>query len=1376
MTTRKSIRRSWILAFCILWTAIGASAQDRYIGIAQGLSNNFVLAVALDGEGNVWVGTEAGLNCIAGQTVTCYRREQLGGLNDKILSLYYDRRGDRMMVGTERGMLVYDRLRNTFCPEPSGKVVATSGLNAMADDHRHGIWLVFANGTIQHLDCTDNQVTTLRGRERLRVGASAGDERMAEARCAMDDGQGRLYVGHSREGMSIVSLKNPADTRQFRHREDDDTSLPGNNVRCITKDSGGRIWVGTDRGVALFHPETGRFSNVRHPDTQRPGDNVFDIKEMADGLLWVASDVGGISVISRELTFRDDVHIATSSMNTRCILQDKYQNVWVGNHSTGLDFIAGKQSLLHTLDYKDDNHRQKRIYGLTNDRTGRIWMSSEDELSLWTADGDELRQQGRWRITGMKHRAHSFARCLMADSKGYVWLGMEDEGVIRFDSKTGRFEPIDIGYDLCDIHSFYEDTDGSVWIGAERGTCIWEDTKGYGLARQREWARGYGGAGARGRVRHLDDIDHATNKAPITSVVRLSDDELLLATQGNGLVIVGTKTRTKRHLSMEDGLPSNNINQALADGQGAVWLATSEGIIHIPDVKDIAAGAREPFKTYTEKEGLTDHQVRAIQNDSQGRIWGTTYTSLFCLDPATGRFHNYVQQSGRSVNGFMEGAVARTADGMLVFGSPEGACYLQPETNGISQKVSPLRITLCEVFYPAEEDNIRRLITPDNDGRLTLDHQQNTLRIAYTIEDYAQTDETEYSYMMKGLSDKWYYNGSDHDVMFRSLSPGHYTFVLRAKLKSQDWEEATTTQIDIRIAPPFWLSWLAWIVYALAAMAIAGWLIRQYKRRLALHNSLQMARMENRQKQELNEERLRFFTNITHELRTPLTLILGPLDDLAADRGLTDSSRRKVEMIQKSAQRLHDLTSEILEFRKTETQNRRLTVARGDLGTFVREICLNYKELFRNPRVQFTYGIADNLPPVYFDSEVITTILNNLLSNAIKFTEEGSISVAVRAADGRLSISVADTGYGIAPDALPHIFERYYQAKGSHQASGTGIGLALVKSLADLHEASLTAESHENRGSTFTFSLSVANTYPTALHKEDAEGASGEFRVESLEFRVEKGAGARERREEVPILLIVEDNDDIRQYIADSFASDFQILQAENGEKGAEIALKKVPDIIVSDIMMPKMNGIQLTRLLKEDMRTSHIPIILLTAKTTDADKEEGYDSGADSYLTKPFTAKLLGSRIQNLLTARRRLAERLFREERGERREEREMWRENGEEGKEEMSRLDREFLDKLNGIIRDNIMSKDIDLPFITDKMAMSHSTFYRKIKALTGMTAQEYIRKFRLQHCYRLLKSGDYNVTEAAMMTGFNQMAHFREIFKKEFGILPSEVMKK
>ena len=417
--------------------------------------------------------------------------------------------------------------------------------------------------------------------------------------------------------------------------------------------------------------------------------------------------------------------------------------------------------------------------------------------------------------------------------------------------------------------------------------------------------------------------------------------------------------------------------------------------------------------------------------------------------------------------------------------------------------------------------------------------------------------------------------------------------------------------------------------------------------------------------------------------------------------------------------------------------------------------------------MKFELNIDENLPNVYFDSEIITTVLNNLLSNAIKYTEEGSISTTVSMADdGMVSISVADTGYGISPEALPHVFERYYQANDGHQASGTGIGLALVKSLADLHEAQLSVESTEGRGSRFTLSLSIDNTYPNALHKDDESVLTDS--EQEMQDSEQETQGAS-----MPTLLVVEDNADIRQYIADSFCDDFRIIEATNGEEGVQMAQEQIPDIIVSDIMMPKMNGIQLTRVLKGDIRTSHIPIILLTAKDSDEDKEDGYDSGADSYITKPFTAKLLASRIKNLLTARRRLAEYISnRSIEPEKVVEEPMQTINVAQ----LSRLDQEFLDKLNDIITGNIMNQDIDLPFVTDKMAMSHSTFYRKVKALTGMTAKEYIRKFRLQHCYKLLERGDYNVTEAAMMTGFNQMSHFRETFKKEFGILPSEVKKK
>lgn len=409
--------------------------------------------------------------------------------------------------------------------------------------------------------------------------------------------------------------------------------------------------------------------------------------------------------------------------------------------------------------------------------------------------------------------------------------------------------------------------------------------------------------------------------------------------------------------------------------------------------------------------------------------------------------------------------------------------------------------------------------------------------------------------------------------------------------------------------------------------------------------------------------------------------------------------------------------------------------------------------------------VHPDVPPIYFDSEIITTILNNLLSNAIKYTPEGSIDLILQMNGKHVNISVKDTGYGIDRESMPHIFDRYYQAQGKHQASGTGIGLALVKSLADLHEGTITAESEPGNGSKFTFTLLKDNTYPSALHKEDddKEVINEDSKVISEE------AGESDGR---PLLLVVEDNDDIRQYIADSMGDDYQIIQAADGHEGVSLATEQIPDIIVSDIMMPIMNGIELTRQLKEDVRTSHIPIILLTAKDSIEDKEEGYDSGADSYLTKPFSARLLQSRIQNLLANRRRLAE-LITLKNSRDPSDPVIVQELADEPR--LNRLDQEFMDKLNRIIEEHISTEDLDMAFMTDKMAMSHSTFYRKVKALTGMSAKEYIRKLR-QRCAELLRRGNYNVTEAATMTGFNDLGHFREIFKQEFGVAPSEYLKR
>ena len=1316
------IKRWMFFACCMIWS-IAACAQvigyTDHISSADGLSNDFVVSLAIDGQGHVWVATEAGLNRIAGKTCIPMNEEPLDGL---ITTLYWDEGSNNMLIGSERGLTVYN-VNSRQARHLDGKDgLMASSVNNIAKAADGGVWLAFGDGQIQHLDCK-TLVT-----KNLKLAQPHSN------RCAMDDGRGHLYIGHSQHGMTVVNISD-GTSRNYQQQTGDPHSLPGNNVRCIYQDRNGQIWVGTDTGLAQFHPERGTFTKVTDGADQFD-DNVYDILQREDGKLWVATDIGGVKIVDQGRY--TDTQVRLSSLNTRSLAEDEYGNIWVGNHSTGIDFISDAKQDFNLLDYKTPEGRRPSVSAMAADPGQGFWMASENELVWWLNGGIK----GRWSSENVIRRRYAFPRCMMVDRQGGVWIGVDDQGVYRFDKQQKRFSYIPTSPEGSDIHCFTEDSEGRIWIGGEFGVYLYQNGKA-----------------------ELQEYVSQTIHAPATCIMERAPQQLFVATLGDGIYAIDLQHQQCRHLNIGEGLPSRKINHAIGDGQGCVWLATDNGLVRLDDPI-----ALKGISVYGREQGLADCHILSLQQDMNGRIWMSTYSGISYFVKNTGRCYNYNHYDTRLTGGFAKGGVTMDGDGTIYLGSAGGVCCFNPQQMGNRSQLSEIQITACEAYNPVGSNTEIQLLTPDEQGRVTTTYRQNTIRLTFAMRNYAQNAAVDYSYMMKGMDGKWYDIGNDHDVVFRGLRPGEYSFILRAKLRNQDWEQANNTRLTIVITPPFWRTWWAYVAYILLALAVGGYVVRSYKRKLNLRNALELERRESQQKQAMNEERLRFFTNITHELRTPLTLILGPIDDLMEDRDLTQQSRRRVAMIQKSAERLRNLINEILEFRKTQTQNRRLTVARGDIGQFVRETCLNYKELNRNPKVQFVCRIAEDLPMIWFDSEIITTVMNNLLSNAMKYTDEGSITTTVEAIDDKLCISVADTGYGITPEALPHVFERYYQAKGSHQASGTGIGLALVKALAELHEGSISVESHEGQGSCFTLTISIDNTYPNALHKEDdsEEGLTGGAGAQGHGGTRNDEEGSEQRP---PQLLVVEDNADIRQYIVDTFSDDFRILQAENGLQGAEMAEEHGPDIIVSDIMMPKMNGIELTRRLKDDIRTCHIPIILLTAKSTDEDKEEGYDSGADSYLTKPFTAKLLASRIRNLLTARRRLTEMIV----------------NGgtatmtpaeEEASAmpKMCRLDREFIERLDSLIEAHIMKDDIDMAFVTDKMAMSHSTFYRKVKALTGMTATEYIRKRRLHHCYLLLESGNYNVNQAAMMTGFNQMAHFRDTFKKEFGILPSEVRKR
>lgn len=547
--------------------------------------------------------------------------------------------------------------------------------------------------------------------------------------------------------------------------------------------------------------------------------------------------------------------------------------------------------------------------------------------------------------------------------------------------------------------------------------------------------------------------------------------------------------------------------------------------------------------------------------------------------------------------------------------------------------------------------------------------------------------------------------------------------------------------------------------------------LRIYQRHLRLKFELKAEKVHHEKEQKLNEERLRFFTNITHELRTPLTLILGPLDDISHSSDITKTVKHKLAVIHQSAVRLNELITQILEFRKTETDNRQLRVVKANVVDAVHEVSLKYEELAQKPDVAIKFVAPENPIMMYIDKEVIAIILDNLVSNAIKYTDQGNIDISVerrRSGEHHLvDITVSDTGHGISAKALPHIFDRYYQENGTHQASGTGIGLSLVKKLVTLHHGEVKVESNLEQGTSFIVTLDENEIYPDALRGDENasaklqgnDAASGVLNLEEAVLSVENGK---------PLLLVVEDNREILDYVAESFIDEFDVLKAGDGREGLALALDKVPDVIISDVMMPNMDGNAMCRALKKDIRTSHIPIILLTAKDSFEAKEKGYDSGADSYITKPFTHSLLRSRILNLLQQRRR--DKMLIQESKETN-----LAQKKEQLRESLNKVDQEFFDKLNKLIEENI-SGDVDVNLIASNLAVSTSTLYRKMKALTGISTNEYIRKYKMQYAEHLLLEGKYSISEISFMVGMNSVAYFRRCFKAEYGEIPSEYLKK
>ena len=1281
----------------------------NHYGIKEGLSCSFVVDIAVDKHDCVWVATDNGLCVYDGTRFSIFSTRNSSLSDNGLNALMYDAKTDLLWVATRNKVSAISCKSRQFVPLDDTEF---GGFQFLAPASDGGVWA----------GCRGDGIVKYSSDGRLLESKRSADlQGVPGSFISIYDDKGRLFLGSVFEGMSIVDMAHHR-VQHFVHDESDSCSLPGNQVYDFCRDVLGRLWVGTDHGLSLFDETEGTFRNFKHEagkTTSLIADHIYSIEALSDGQLWISTDIGGISVLDPQqvggvrtsnVVFRNIVATkddrGLSSANIRKVVRDRFGNYWIANYGSGISCLLHSEARFWPLnEFKSGGvGSHKSVRGLYYDsQHGELWAGTDNEVMVFDSDNRLVRS---YDLTPKLVRSNGKVYCIhkVGDT---VYLGVRDNGLLKLDCPTGKIDRLDFGAQV-DVNTVWEDVDGVLWLGTQIGAYCLKDGKIF------------------------RDVSVSKHLEPFSVFAFLKDDRgyLWVSTFGMGVYVYDTQKRLLKHLRKESKELMGNINcSLLKDRLGNVWVASEGGVTRFE-------GGRWDHATHiTSKDGLQDEMVHILAEDTFGQIWIGTDFGISSYDQQTGEIQNYSYEDGIPYGNIQHSSVTKDDRGNLFFGTHNGVCMFSPNLLHVDRKSSDIQL---------------------------LEHyaDENEQRFRFCVADEAQRDIVEYLYRIRGMSDEWRNIGGKTDVYSHGMASGHYTFEVKARLRNVENSDTKIASWSFYISPPAWKSWWAILLYITLALLTALAIFRSYQHRLLLKSSLEMAQRNHFNEQRLNQERLKLFTNITHELRTPLTLLIGPLEDIKADASLPPELVKKVEVMHANSMLMLQQVNEMLEFRKTETHNRQLMVERCLLSKVAREVWLRFKDSNRNEAVSFEWEETGQQKEIYVDVQAVQIILSNLLSNALKYTYRGKIVLSVSQTEDKSQITVADTGFGISAACLPHIFERYYQGDGEHQQAGTGIGLAVVKSLADLHEATIEVSSHEGRGTTFTLTLKADEEYPHAIHKDNTSPVS------DTPSSTEATTDARR------IMLVVEDNKDIRDYIVQTFASTFQVLQAADGQEGWMIANQSLPDIIISDIMMPAMDGITMCRKLKHNMNTSHIPVILLTAKTSLEDQAEGYETGADAYLTKPFSARLIQACVQSQLDQMSHLS-RYIQEHLDA---PSPAFDSASSDAPPTISRLDAEFIVRLKEVVHSHISDIDFSIDDICRAIGLSHSTLYRKVKALTDLSINEFIRKQRLLYAMDLLTTSGHNVTEVAYLSGFSDIHYFIACFKKEFHQTPSTFINK
>lgn len=1326
-----------------------------------------------------------------------------------IMGLYQDSYG-YLWVGTLDGLNRYDGYTfKNFIPDPEDPhSIAENGVFQMSESRFEdgtALW-VHAWPYLQRFDYKTEQFHDYR-HDPEQPGSLSHDT----PNDIYTDLDGDLWVC-TRTGLNRY---NP-DHDNFDHL------LPGMNVRHVLEDSEKRFWVLTqatgllilDRGSGVIERTFTYSSDISSlPDPSR----FTAMVETGPGNYMLSTRGGEVLRFQLEherftsLGKTEDYPFNQGVSHIRCLLQDSRGHVWITSEPEGVgryDSQTGRFSL-HRHD-PDDPHSLSFDLAreIIEDRSGVMWFGTRIGLNKWSPQKAKfLRFTHQPRNPkSLSHRIVLSIQETWIDGRSDLWIGTP-KGLNRFDRDAGIIEPFIYDSEFPDypaqggVIAMCQDSTGNIWLGTWFGLVVRDLRTGHvrrfkhdpqdphSLSNDIVWSLFCDSKGVVwvGTQTHLNRYDQSTdgfrayfnNPYCIRETWMQERQYIWFATHNAGLRRLDPETddlKIYRPDPGKDDAISDLVVQALhEDDDGILWVGTHSGL-------DRFDPATETFRHFTMEDGLPGREVLGIVADDAACLWLMTQAGLSRFDPRSETFRNYDRYDGLQGDELMQNACYKASDGMLLFGGTEGLTAFYPDDLRDNPHIPDILLTDFQVFHQAVP------ILPDHKRKrkeafslpthissldeLVLSYRENVFSLEFAALDFHAPEKNRYAYRLEGLEDDWVeVDASRRYVSYTNLDPGKYVFRVKGSNNDGLWNEAGRS-LKIIITPPWWKSRGAYLGYILLILSMLYGVWRFQLSRINLRHQLELEHLETERYQEIDQLKTRFFTNISHEFRTPITLILGPIHKLLTEIS-EPAARKELNVMQRNAQRLNRLVSQLLDLSRIEAHSLKLQASKRNIIPLLKALTLSFASLAekKETTLQFRSDLEDI--QVYFERESITKVMSNLLSNAFKFTSAGdSITVDVSrmegtdwAPDGHIEIKVEDTGLGIPDDRVDRIFDRFYQIDGSQTRlqEGSGIGLSLTQELVELHKGDIRVESQEDEGSCFIVRIPLGRGH---LNDEDILDVEIEEEVLDSKLPTEFEQDlALDDGESLPpdeartMILVVEDNADVREYVVGYLRKDYRIYQATNGREGLNIARQEIPDLILSDIMMPHMDGVELCNTLKADQRTSHIPVILLTAKADKDSRLEGLETGADDYIIKPFEPEELLVRIRNLLAQRERL--RVY------------FKRELSPQLKDmDLSSLDEKFLDESIQNIHAHLDDGDFSVEQLAQTMHLSRRHLSRKLNALTGMAGQAFIRSVRLKHAARLLQARSESVTQIAYAVGFNNPAHFSSAFKREFGVMPSK----